>query len=94
MWPLCGDQLRGPRERREQIRGLQRVRQGHLEERVSAEVIVDRRSQQRKKLGRRDMVGPEQVESVALDVVVRIGSGLAGRQRANESAERWRRHNA
>ena len=79
------DQLSGPCKRRQQVRGLQRVRQGHLEERVSAEVIVGRGSQQRKKLGRRDVVGPQQVESVALDVVVRIGSAMAGRQGANES---------
>jgi hypothetical protein len=31
------------------------------------------------------MAGPEQVKSITLDVVVRIGSGLAGRQGANES---------
>ena len=74
------DQLRGPCERRKQVCGLQCVRQRHLEKRVSAEVIVDRRGQQRKKLGRRYMVGPEQVESVALNVVIGIGSGLAGRQ--------------
>ena len=70
------DQLRGPLKRREQVRGLQRVRQGHLEERVSAEVIVGRRSEQREKLGRRDVVGPQQVESVAFDIVIGIGAGL------------------
>jgi len=52
------DQLRGPCERREQVCGFQRIRQSHLEERVSAEVIVGRRSQQRKKLGCGYMAGP------------------------------------
>ena len=47
------------------------IGQRHLKERVRAEVIVGRRSQQREKLRRRHVIGPEQVESVAFDVAVR-----------------------
>ena len=60
-------------------------RQRHLEEGVRAEIVVGRRSEQREKLRRRYVIGPQQVEGVAFDVVLRIRSALAGRQRADEA---------
>ena len=82
MMALC-DELRGPLKRWEQIPDLEGERQRHLKERVRAEVIVGR-GQQREELRRRHVIGPEQVKGVAFDVVLRIRTALAGRQRTYE----------